>query len=122
MNGFAEFKSYKIESISGVSVDQLKQYLAAPDLTKLTDLNYFFDKRKLLQDFGLGSFNSINEATDAVKGKFKTIFTNKSDEIFSSLNQNIKNELGLTGLNARSTFNDLISNTDSKLYNFIEIK
>ncbi|CAM3289775.1 hypothetical protein [Empedobacter stercoris] len=121
-NGFAEFKSYQIESISNVSINQLKQYLGAVDLSKIENLHYYFDKQKLLKEYGTGSFNNINEATNAVKEKFKTIFTNKSDEIFSSLNQNIKNELGLTGLNARSSFNDLISNTNSKLYNFIEIK
>ncbi len=121
-NGFGEFKSYQINSVSNVSVNQLKQYLSSPNLNSLNDLNYIFDKRKLLKQYNVGTFNSIDEALVGVREKFKIIFTNKADEIFTSLNQNIKNELGLTGLNARSTYNDLISNTDSKLYNFIEIK
>jgi hypothetical protein len=134
-NGFGEFKSYQIESISNVSVNQLKQYLGAPDLTKLSDLSYFFDKRKLLQEFGTGTSSTIIDATGAVKDKFKTIFSGaKKQEIFDAIwsNPNLRNDLfpelppspspqqKLQYMN--NQFNTLINNVDSKLYKFINVK
>ncbi|OWP73946.1 hypothetical protein [Flavobacterium oreochromis] len=121
-NGFGEFKSYQVDNVSNISVKQLKQYLSDPNLANINNLHYLFDKRKLLAQYGKGTFQNIDDAVLAVKNKFKGIFTNKTDEIFLSLNQSVKNDLGLTGLNARTKFNDLISNINSKLYNFIEVK
>ncbi|UUV20436.1 hypothetical protein [Paenimyroides aestuarii] len=97
-------------------------------MTKLSDLKYLFDKRKLLQEFGPGSFNNINEATDAVKVKFKTIFSgSKKEEIFDAIwsNQKLKNDLfdvNITKADAKLDFDDLINDTKSILYNFIKVE
>ncbi len=107
----AEFKSYAVGTWTNLAantkfVEQFKRYLAAAEITKIDDLAYVVNTSKA----------SVAE----VKSAFKALFEAKPDEVFKSMSSSLKSELGLTGLNARSKFNDLIKDETSKLYSFIK--
>lgn len=126
-NGFGEFKSYQINSVGNVSVNQLKEYLSDPLLNSLDDLNYMFDKRKLLSEYGTGTFSNIDEATDAVKQRMKTVFENNAEELFKANEDLFKQFDGIDGDDIENweDFYDLISDSNLPLnhpiFNFVTI-
>lgn len=55
----------------------------------------------------------------SVKLEFQKIFTRDAESIFSSMNTAMKEKLRLTDVDS---FLDLVDNTNSTLYDFIELK
>jgi hypothetical protein len=112
----AEFKSYAAETWTNLAantkfVEQSKRYLAAAEITKIDDLAYVVNTSKA----------SVAE----VKSAFKALFEANPDEVFSSI-WNIKALIisiftKSNEVDAFIEFNELASNTQSKLYNFIKI-
>lgn len=46
--------------------------------------------------------------------------TTKGIEVFTAMNPTLKQSLGLTGLNAQTSFTQLVSDVSSNLYTFIK--
>lgn len=116
---FAEFKSYSLETIQKISGPlgktfnkQFRQYLQG--VSNIEELRYIFNKSKI-QDLLV------------VKGEFKKMFLNNTEEIFDVIwnNQSLRTSLfprindPIKGLDA---FNKSVNNMDSNLYKFIKIE
>ena len=84
--------------------------ISNPNLQKLDDIMYFFRKNEGIKD----AF---------VKGKFQTIFKSSSQELFSTMSENLrKSLLGNIDYLRFDKFLELVNNLESKLYKFIKIK
>lgn len=93
---------------SSSSFTQLIRYFE--NSTNINQIRYVFNGSK------------ANEAQ--VKNAFKQLFSNsaKKQEIFAALNQEFRQNLGLSGLDAQTKLNILIEDTSSLLYSFIKIE
>ncbi|WP_421498027.1 hypothetical protein [Flavobacterium columnare] len=119
INGFGEFKSYQINSISNVSANQLKQYLSSPNLNSLNDLNYIFDKRKLLKQYNVGTFDTVDEALIAVKDKMRIVFENNAKSFFEA-NPNLFDQIQISTNNKIDTWTKLKAvSEDESLFNLL---
>ena len=107
---FEEFKSYNTETWSKIANDkgfikQFESYLQEVD--EIKDLAYMINSNKA----------NIND----VKQAFKELFKRNSDEILKFMSPKLKESLNLTNKKKNtSIFENLINNTDSKIYNFIK--
>lgn len=99
---YLEYKSY-IDA-SKISQPQFLNYIA--NINDIKQLQYVFSKNKL----------TLQEA----KNGMKKFFDKNKEEVFKVMNSELKESLGLTGLNAQIKFNNLIEDTNSTLYNFIK--
>jgi hypothetical protein len=64
--------------------------------------------------------NTKKASVEEVKLAFKDLFgSSYKEDIFNTMSANLKQDLGLVGLTAKSRFNELISDTKSRLYSFI---
>jgi hypothetical protein len=107
-----EFKSWgsvainKIGTLSGASfTNQFKAYLA--DATDISKIQYIFDANK---------FSDVN----AIKARFKVMFESDPQGMFAIMTPELKNSLGLNGLNAQNNYLQLIFDLNSDLYKFIK--
>ena len=107
---FEEFKSYNSETWSKIANDkgfikQFESYLQ--EVNKIEDLAYVINSNKA----------NINE----VKQAFKELLKRNSDEILEIMSPKLKESLNLTNKKKNTAiFENLINNTDSKIYNFIK--
>ena len=107
---FEEFKSYNSETWSKIANDkgfikQFESYLQK--VNKIEDLAYVINSNKA----------NINE----VKQAFKEVFKRNSNEILEIMSPKLKESLNLTNKKKNiAIFENLINNTESKLYNFIK--
>ena len=107
---FEEFKSYNTETWSKIANDkgfikQFESYLQEVD--EIKDLAYMINSNKA----------NINE----VKQAFKELLKRNSDEILEIMIPKLKESLNLTNKKKNTAiFENLINNTDSKIYNFIK--
>lgn len=109
-----EFKSYGKDTWNSIStsdkfVNQFKAYLGSGEITRIKDLAYVINTRKAM-------------ASD-VRNAFKVLFESKKDDIFDVIvnNQNLRNNLFTNAdqVGAYAEFEQMISNKNSKLYEFI---
>ena len=107
---YEEFKSYNTETWSKIANDkgfikQFESYLQK--VNKIEDLAYVINSNKA----------NINE----VKQAFKELLKRNSDEILEIMIPKLKESLNLTNKKKNTAiFENLINNTDSKIYNFIK--
>ncbi|MBM0650133.1 hypothetical protein JMN10_13620 [Capnocytophaga genosp. AHN8471] len=109
---YEEFKSYNSETWSKIANDkgfiqQFKSYLQTSGVKNIDDLAYVINSNKA----------NINE----VKQAFKELLKRNSDEILEIMSPKLKESLNLTNKKKNTAiFENLINNTDSKIYNFIK--
>lgn len=106
---FVETKNYaQATSFTPSFYNQFKSYMS--QASSIEEIRYFFRSNA-----GVTRAERIT--------KFKTMINSgtRGDEIFNSMSNTLKQELGLTGLNGRANFTTLINNETSIFYNFIEV-
>jgi hypothetical protein len=99
-----EYKSWSLENIPNLSTQQMKEYFGAVD--NISEMKYVFNKLKT-PDLG------------AVRTQMKSVLSDNAPDIFQRMKTTLKLDLGADNL---PDFMDLVNNTESKLYNFIDIK
>ena len=73
--------------------NQFKAYLNNDDVTDITKLDYIFDARKLVKNLNGGekiagnAYDTVEEATKAIKEKFQKLFKDKAEEFFKPVDQ-----------------------------------
>lgn len=109
---FTETKNYAQSTLSNIAnssdfFNQFKEYLS--QITSVEQFKYIFR-------------SNPGVTVDAIKNRFRTLFTNKKQELFNVMQSDLKIELGIDGANGFSNFDQLITNTSSDLYNFVILK
>ncbi len=99
-----EYKSWSLENIPNLSARQMTEYFRGID--NISEMKYVFNKLKT-PDLG------------AIKTQMKSVFSGNAPDIFQSMKTTLKSDLGADNL---PDFLDLVNDTNSKLYNFIDIK
>jgi hypothetical protein len=100
-NGIAKFyelKSYKLESVIGISINQFKSYLS--QITDWKQFRYIFNRAKTAD-------------LDLVKKEFQKVFMNNATDIWNA-NQNLmkKFKIGNNFVEDIDDFKDLVKRTD----------
>ncbi len=128
---YIELKSWKQTTIDNLPSNsgfknQFLAYLQISDLDDFAKLDYSFDKMKLVKsdpNATYPNFNSTDEAVEYIKTKFKTLFLNQTfaQQMFDSMGQGLKDNLGIVVLN------DLINlannpSSSNLLYSFIKVE
>ena len=99
-----EYKSWSLENIPNISSKQLTEYFRSA--TSIGDIKYVFNKLK-------------TPDVNLVKTQMKEIISNNAPDIFEAMKPSVRTDLKAENL---ADFLDLVNNTNSKLYNFIEVK
>ena len=110
--------------------NQFKAYLNNDNITDISKLDYIFDARKLVKNLNGGekiagnAFETILEATNEIKKKFKKLYEDKAVEIFEA-NPKLFENLTFQGeaLNI-DNISDFMSNIDfhHSLFDFIKVQ
>lgn len=101
---FIEFKSYALDSIPNIPLPQFKNYLAS--VNSISEFKYVFNK-----------LDTPNVAD--IKTKFKQVFNKDPEGIFNTMSLDLKNELNIKDVDELI---ELVNDTSSELYDFIEVK
>jgi hypothetical protein len=105
---YVEFKSYKLESIPHLPINQLKTYFSAAK--SISEMKYVFNK--------LDTPNLSD-----VKKQMQNVFQKNANDIFSSMTPEMRRSLGVDDLlDGKSAFDELVNDVNSDLYKFIEIR
>ncbi len=127
-----ELKSFKKTTISSMAsdvdfVNQFKAYLQNTDITSIDRLEYLFDIRKLVKTQNTeADFETIADALDFIKPKFKEMMQNNYMTIFNN-NPNLFNIYNLQNglpVNTPQRFQTFLSEIDisHSIFNFIKVK
>ncbi|WP_123867212.1 hypothetical protein [Flavobacterium oreochromis] len=102
--------------------------MSDPSLTNINNLHYLFDKRKLLAQYGKGTFQNVDEALLAVKEKMKNVFKNNAKDIFLS-NQTLFKQYDKIGGGKIEDWEDFVEllnhssfSANHQMFNFIKVK
>jgi hypothetical protein len=103
-----EYKSWSLDNVQNISQKQLIEYFRSS--ASITDIRYVFNKLKT-PDIGL------------VKDQMKVVLSKDVDKLFEAMPVNFRETLlGAGKADRLDLFEDLINDTSSKLYDFIDIK
>ncbi|AYB29381.1 hypothetical protein [Chryseolinea soli] len=103
-----EYKSWSLENIPNLSIRQLTEYFRSANT--ITDIKYVFNKLK-------------TSDISAIKSQMKNLLSDNLDDIFEAMPSSLReNLLGAGNDDRLDLFEDLVSDTGSKFYDFIEIK
>jgi hypothetical protein len=89
----------------------------SPEVTTLADFAYIINTQKSSISYAKTAYKNMLGTADA-SGNF--VLSKAGQEVFKSLNSNLKNNLNLTGLNGETLFIGLLENVNSSFYQFIK--